>query len=155
MLERLLGRRSPQDLAWRPPGGGWSLVEIVGHLLDEERGDFRPRLRALLEDPGRPWEPIDPEGWVRERRHQERALADLLAELRAEREASRIWLAGLVEVDWGRTHAHPVLGAVSAGGLLASWAAHDVLHLRQIAGRLVELVQRSAAPHDTTYAAPG
>jgi len=37
----------------------------VNHLVDEEEGDFRLRLRSTLEDPARDWPPIDPEGWAR------------------------------------------------------------------------------------------
>jgi len=153
-LEVLLGGLPAPDLRWRPSAGGWSLNEIVGHLLDEEREDFRPRLRSTLEDPARPWAPIDPEARVRERQHQQADAQALLAALRREREDSLVWLEGLGPVDWNRAHAHPALGRLSAGDLLASWAAHDALHLRQVARRLHELVARDAAPHGPGYAGP-
>jgi hypothetical protein len=36
--------------------------------------------------------------------------------------------------------------------LLASWAAHDALHLRQIARRLHGLAARDAGPYGVAYA---
>jgi len=46
----LLGLRSA-DWTWRPADGGWSILEIVTHLLAEEVHDFRVRTRSTLEDP--------------------------------------------------------------------------------------------------------
>jgi hypothetical protein len=47
---------------------------------------------------------------------------------------------------------HPKVGATAAGDVMASWAAHDALHLRQIAKRLWELAGRDGAPFRTGYA---
>ena len=44
------------------------------------------------------------------------------------------------------------LGGLSAGDLLASWAAHDWLHLRQIAKRRHELTARDAGKFSIAYA---
>ena len=50
------------DARWRPEQGGWSILEIVAHLADEEIDDFRMRTELTLRDPELPWPPIDPEG---------------------------------------------------------------------------------------------
>jgi len=140
------------ELRFRPAPGKWSALEILGHLVDEERGDFRVRLESTLRDPEAAWPPIDPEGWVRARKHQERVPAELLAELRAERAASLAWLAGLGDPDWGRAHVHPQLGALRAGDLLLSWAAHDLLHLRQLANTRLAALRAHGAPFSHAYA---
>lgn len=122
---------------------------------DEEVDDFRARLRSTLEDPERTWAPIDPEGWARDRAYIDDNLPEAVERFCAERSASIIWLRSLGDlsrVDWARAHRHPKFGPISAGDLLASWAAHDALHLRQIAKRLFELTQRDAAPAATKYA---
>ena len=144
-----------EDQARRKPAPQrWSMLEVLGHLLDEEKDDFRRRISLTLEDPRREWPPIDPEGWARERRYNERALAGSLDGFRRERAASLAWLRGLGEPDWDRGHEHPALGVLRAGDLLASWAAHDLLHVRQLSNLRPELLSAAAAPYSTRYAMP-
>lgn len=138
-LEALLLPLPEQSLTWRPPDGGWSLIEIVGHLLDEEELDFRPRLFSTLEDPARPWPPINPPETVQQRNHQAASLDELLSQFECERRTSLSALHARVLPDWSNTHEHPRIGPISATDLLVSWAAHDALHLRQIGKRLYEL----------------
>lgn len=154
VLTALTAGWSTEDARWRPAEGAWSLVEIVGHLLDEERDDFPPRLRSTLADPAAPWPPLDPEAAVVTRGHQARELADLVAEWQAEREAALAWLASLRAPDWSRAHERPGIGTLRAGDLLASWANHDALHLRQIARWLHRRNDHDAAPYDSRYAGP-
>ena len=140
------------DARFKPPSGAWSILEIINHLADEEDADFCTRVRLTLEDPGREWPPIDPEGWARERRYNERDLADSLARFAAARAGSIHWLRSLENPDWTRCREHPRAGRLTAGDLLASWAAHDALHLRQIAKRLHELAERDGEGCGTRYA---
>ena len=151
-LGALLSGVTPDEARFRPASGAWSIVEIVNHLVDEEVDDFRARVRSTLEDPSREWPPIDPEGWARDRRYQDRELAASLARFAEERRASVAWLRSLRSPDWTRAAVHPKVGSMHAGMLLASWAAHDALHLRQIAKRLYELAGRDGDPYTTLYA---
>ncbi len=68
---------SPEEATVRPAPGAWSLLEVIGHLLDEERLDFRPRLDLVLHRPDEAWAPIDPEAWVIEHQYNARELADV------------------------------------------------------------------------------
>ncbi len=151
-LQALLQDLDDADARFRPPSGAWSIVEIVHHLADEETEDFRVRVRLTLEDPAKPWPALDPEGVAVERRYHEQSLADGLQRFARERESSIAWLNSLDNPDWNRAYSHPVLGELRAGDVMASWTAHDQLHLRQIAKRLFELTQRDAPAYDTTYA---
>ena len=56
----------------RPAPGRWSPLEILCHLVDEERDDFRARIQSTLEDPHAAWPAIDPPAWVIERAYNER-----------------------------------------------------------------------------------
>ena len=141
------------DAAERPAGGGWSIVEIVNHLADEEVEDFRARLRSTLEDAARPWEPIDPERAVIERGHVARSLESSLERFAAERRTSIAWLRELGHVEWAKNYEHP-RGSISAGDLLLSWAAHDALHLRQVAKRMHALVSGALPGASSAYAGP-
>lgn len=140
------------DARWRPEEGAWSLLEIVSHVADEETEDFRIRLRLTLEDPAAPWPPIDTEAAVVSRRYNEGELEERLGALERERSLSVGWLRSLREPDWSRTHTLRQGRSLTAGDLLASWAAHDALHLRQIAHRFFQIVQRDAGTFRTAYA---
>ena len=148
----LVGGASDDEAGFRPEDGGWSLVEVVCHLADEERDDFRTRVDLTLHRPGEAWPAIDPEGWVTERRYADRALCDALSDYRAERERSLAWLAELRDPDWTLEYEHPVAGTLRAGDVFASWVVHDALHLRQI-GRLRRAwIDHVCRPFDTAYA---
>lgn len=151
-LPALLTSVTPEEAHWRPDGGGWSIVEIVNHLADEEVEDFRTRLRMTLEDPAAPWPKIDPEGAARERDSNSRPLASSLQRFLTERRASLEWLRSLGEVGWATSHQHIKIGPLLAGDLLAAWCDHNILHLRQIVKRFHQLTQRDAGPYSTAYA---
>ncbi len=149
----LVGGLTPEEACWKPPSGAWSILETVCHLGDEEVDDFRARLAFVLEQ--RPGDPpaIDPEGWARERRYNERDLNQALGRFSDERRRSIAWLRSLPgSTDWSLAYRHPKFGPIHAGDFLASWAAHDALHVRQIAKRLWELAGRDAPAFETSYA---
>jgi len=148
----LLTTVTDEQARWRPAPERWSLLELVNHLADEERLDFRARLASTLADPSAPWPGIDPEGWVRERDYASRDWRASLDDLRAERAASVAWLAGLEAPDWSATFVHPHLGRLRAGDLLTSWEVHDYLHLRQVARLLHDWCLAGAAPYSGDYA---
>jgi hypothetical protein len=151
-LPTVVGGVGPDDARWRPEGGGWSILEIVRHLVDEETDDFRPRLDSTLTDPTADWAPIDPEGAAAERRYNEGDLASAVEAFVRERAASIRMLRGLEDPSWDFARVHPILGTIRAGDLLASWCGHDALHLRQIAKRLFQLATRDAGPFSVGYA---
>ena len=143
---------SMHDARWKPADGAWSILEIVCHLADEEVEDFRTRLKLTLENPQQDWPPIDPEGVAVARKYNEQDLDQVTQRFVHEREESLRWLRSLGTIDGTIEHRHPRFGAISAGQLLASWAAHDALHLRQIAKRLHQLAAVHGAPFSTDYA---
>ncbi len=116
----------------RPSPEAWSGLEVLCHLYDEEREDFRQRLELLLEDPERPWPPINPRGWVSERGYGDRDPQAMLIMFLAERTKSLQWLRGLSDPNWLAVKTHPALGSMTAGQLLGCWVAHDLLHMRQL-----------------------
>lgn len=151
MVERL----SPEEARWRPSAQDWSIAEILGHLIDEETADFRDRLARLLDDPALEWPPIDPVAAAAARHDRDRDLAELLASFEKARSDSVAWLcqrlAQTPAVEWSLAKTHPK-GDLSAGDLLAAWAAHDLLHLRQLAKRLHQMLDAIGEPFRTGYA---
>jgi len=152
VLRALVASLAEEDARFKPAPEVWSIHEIVCHLAEEETLDFRSRVERTLHDAAQAWEPIDPEGWAREKGYVEWDLGETLAKFEQERAESVRWLRFLVNPDWSRAHEHPKLGTITAGSLLTAWCAHDALHLRQIAKRLFELARRDGAPYSTGYA---
>jgi hypothetical protein len=143
---------SIEQARWRPDPDSWSLLEVVNHLGDEERKDFRVRLDIILYHPQQEWPPIDPGGWVTARKYNQRELGASLDEFLQARQQSLVWLRGLSAPRWETAYEAP-LGEITAGDMFAAWVAHDLLHIRQ----LVELHWAFTAgvlvsPYRTIYA---
>ena len=48
-----------EQARWRPAPGKWSILEVIGHLYDEEQFDFRTRVDYTLNHPGEEWPPLN------------------------------------------------------------------------------------------------
>lgn len=140
-----------EQVRWKPDENSWSVLEVLNHLLDEEVLDFRRHLAHILETPEEPWPRIDPQGWVTEKRYNQRELQSSLASFRAEREKSIEWLKTLGHPDWDAAVPMP-WGEITAGDMLASWLAHDLLHLRQLIELRYALMQTYSEPNRVEYA---
>jgi len=145
---------TPAEARFRPASGGWSALEVLGHLLDEEREDFGARLRSTLLDPGREWPDIDPVRWVAERSYQDQDLGAQLEEFDRRRRESVAWLGSLDNPDWTLTRTHSAFGDIRAGDLLLSWVTHDLLHLAQLVRIRMARVAEGGAPFSAAYALP-
>ena len=78
VIECLTHPVSPEQARWKPAPDRWSILEVVNHLYDEERDDFRARLDGILHRPDQPVAPIDPPRWAVERKYNERELGESL-----------------------------------------------------------------------------
>ncbi|MEQ1904738.1 MAG: DinB family protein [Pirellulaceae bacterium] len=152
ILEALVAGLSDSVWRWKPPTGNWSILEVVCHLRDEEREDFRQRLELTITDPSQPWPKIDPVAAATTRDYQGQVPATVLQEFLEEREKSLAWLRQFKEIPLERAYQHPKVGPVTVGELLASWAAHDLLHVRQITKRIFEAHQEEVRPYPIVYA---
>lgn len=123
--------------AWTRQAEGdktWSAFDVVGHLIHCERTDWMPRARLILQfGDTRPFEPFDRWGHVKE--VQGKSLPQLLDELSRVRAENLVELRGWhLSPDQLSLHGrHPTLGPVTLSELLATWAAHDLTHVHQIA----------------------
>lgn len=125
----------------------WSPFDIVGHLIDGEETDWIPRARIILaQGADRRFVPFD-----RFRHLSEGAGAtlagrlDRFAALRSENvETLRGW--ALTPEQLMLTGEHPEFGSVTLAQLLATWVAHDLDHLMQIARVMGKRYTRAAGP---------
>jgi hypothetical protein len=135
----------------KPNPESWSVLEVVCHLFDIEREDFRKHLDSILHRPTEEWTPFDPQSWVTTRRYNERELIETLDGFLAERNKSLTWLKSLSTPNWEAAHTDQS-GSITAGEMFAAWVDHDNLHIRQLVelrhGRIVS----QAEPFDVGYA---
>lgn len=120
-------------LACHEGDGTWNAHDVVGHLVAGERMDWIPRVRHLLQHGEAVafapfdrfaqlrWGPVD--------------LGALLDEFAAARAASLRTLdeLALSPADLERRGRHPEFGVVTLAQHLATWVAHDLTHVTQIA----------------------
>lgn len=142
-----------EQARWKPAPDKWSILEVVNHLYDEEREDFRQRLDLLLTDAALEWPPIAPKEWVKARAYCERELSSSVVNFLSEREKSLTWLRSLQSPNLEGRHEREA-GSLSAGDLLASWLAHDFLHIRQLTRLHWQYWTVNANPYSTDYAGP-
>jgi hypothetical protein len=147
----LLIEVTQEESQWKPDADSWSILEVVNHLYDEEREDFRVRLNIILHQPDEAWPPIDPQGWVVERRYNDRNLADSTRNFLEEREYSLNWLQELGETNWDTEYTSP-FGSMQAGDMFCAWVAHDQLHMRQLVELHRGLIEQQVVPFDLSYA---
>ncbi len=115
-------------------GETWSPFDVIGHLIHGEQTDWVPRARIILEHgEARAFEKFD--RFAQFELSKGRTLDSLLDEFAVLRRASLRDLAALeiTEADLDRRGTHPGLGVVTLGQLLATWVAHDLDHVVQVA----------------------
>lgn len=151
-IEALIRGVPEAQAQWKPSASEWSLVEVVNHLYDEERDDFRFRIDQTLHHPEQPLPPINPEEWAVQRRYNERNLEESLLRLLSARRSSLAFLERLIDENWDQPVNHPQIGGLRAGDLLAAWAAHDLLHIRQLNELHWQYLQATATPYGLSYA---
>ena len=115
-------------------GETWSPFDIVGHLIHGDQTDWVTRARIILEHgEARAFEKFD--RFAQFELSKGRTLDSLLDEFADLRRASLRELAtlGITDADLERRGTHPGLGVVTLGQLLATWVAHDLDHVVQVA----------------------
>lgn len=127
--------------------GTWSPYVIVGHLIHGERTDWIPRARIILaRGANRRFAPYDRFAQFRE--SQAKSLAQLLdefARLRAENLATlAAWR--LAEAELALEGEHPEFGPVTLRQLLATWVAHDLGHVAQVARVMAKQYREAVGP---------
>lgn len=151
MIRALLTAIRQEEAQIKPNPESWSFLEVVCHLYDEEREDFREHLDFILHRQNEEWHQIDPQRWVTERKYNEQNLEEIQAKFFAEREKSLEWLNGLSAADWDITYTSQY-GSVKAGDMFACWVAHDNLHVRQLTELRRNWIERITQPYDIQYA---
>lgn len=143
---------TPEEIAWKPDPENWSVLEVIHHLAYEEINDFRRYFDHILHSPDAPWQEFPPLDSLADAESAEHALQERLMKFQSERERSLAWLAGLDDVDWDAAAETPWGAKMTAGDMLASWLAHDLLHVRQLVELRYALTAAASQPYSIKYA---
>ena len=151
MIRALLAGLTQEEAQVKPDEESWSVLEVVCHLYDEEREDFREHLDFILHRQNEEWHLIDPQAWVIERNYNEKNFSDIQQKFFNEREISLDWLKKLENADWETVYTSQ-FGSMKAGDMLASWVAHDNLHIRQLVELRRMRIEIITKPYAVEYA---
>ena len=132
VFSRQLVHKLAEEYTYKPNKDKWCMLEVICHLVDEEREDFRARIQSVLENPKNQLPGFNPVEWVSSRKYIEQDFAAKLAEFEDERRKSIAWMKSLNNPTWTNAYDHPKAGPLSAEFFLANWLAHDFIHIRQI-----------------------
>jgi hypothetical protein len=151
-LESLCRNASGEQALWKQSPEKWSIRQIVYHLSRTEEKDFRPRLEKTLRDENEDWQPLVASEMRLEKEDGAKNLNEYLQNFLDEREKSIAWLKTIENASWENSHRHNEQLTLAAGDLLASWLAHDYLHIKQIIRLQYDYVNSISAPFKTDYA---
>ena len=125
----------------------FSPFDVVGHLIHGEKTDWMVRARIILDHgEARPFDRYD--RFAQQRDSVGKSLAALLDEFASQRRQNLETLRGwnLDQRRLALRGTHPVLGTVTLGQLLATWAAHDLTHLHQISRVMAHQLRTDVGP---------
>jgi len=151
MIRALIKDIGQEQAQVKPDAKSWSILEVVCHLYDLEREDFREHLDFILHRQDEEYHVIDPQAWVTERKYNEQDLFEMQKKFFAERTKSLEWLKTLSGADWDTTYTSQY-GSVSAGEMFSCWVAHDNLHVRQLVELRRLYIESITQPFDIEYA---
>lgn len=130
-LERFL-KDVPADIVTKPEAAGkWSIREVFQHLADSDLvGGFRLRMVLAHDRPGLAG--YDQDLWADRLAYTDVDIRDALEQFTVLRRANmRLW-ERLTEEDLARVGLHAERGEESLEHIRRLYAAHDLLHLKQL-----------------------
>ncbi len=146
-LRAMLSGLGPEWLDATEGPETWSPYVIMGHLVHGERTDWIVRARLIMEQAAdRRFAPFDRFAQLRE--NQGASLEALLVSFETLRAASLATLDSwqLTDAQLELTGIHPAFGEVTLRRLLATWTAHDLGHIAQVARVMAKQYRDEVGP---------
>lgn len=129
----LLSISDPAIFEKRDGGDGWTISEVLGHLLDAEIGFFnRAKITIEQDNPDLPFS--DPNQSVIEKGYANQNAIDIFKQWKTNRSPFLEYLRSLPQDDatWERAAQHPRRGHFTLTDQLMLAAWHDTNHIHQI-----------------------
>jgi len=146
-LAAMLGGLPPAWTTAREGPGTWSPHEVMAHLINGDETDWIPRAAVVLSgDSTAVFPPFDREGFFAEARTLTiDALLDRFSCVRSDSlQTLDRWQLSPRELDLSARH--PEFGAVTLRQLLATWVAHDLGHVVQVARTMARRYRADVGP---------
>ncbi|HVK40762.1 MAG TPA: DinB family protein [Candidatus Kapabacteria bacterium] len=122
-----------RDAIHRPEAPGkWSVAAVVRHLADNDLVHGY-RMRKIIGGTMPTIDGYDENDWARELRYLDASFDEALADLDAVRSMNLRLLASLTPEQWQRSGLHNERGEESVRRVVELIAAHDMVHIAQIA----------------------
>lgn len=147
VLEAWLGGLSDAWILANEGPDTWSAFDIVGHLIHGEETDWIPRMQIILSDKeDKTFDTFD--RFAQYEKSKGKSMRQLLDEFKLARQKSLETLLAqqLTPADLQKTGTHRILGEVTLSNLLATWVAHDLNHIAQIARVMANQYKADAGP---------
>ena len=132
-VKSLVGNLSDDWIKNDANSENWSPFDVVGHLIHGEETDWIPRAKMILAQGENPtFEPFD--RFAQFENSKGNTLNELLETFAASRTKNLDILRemNLTEGKLKLKGTHPELGEVTLEQLLATWAVHDLSHIKQL-----------------------
>ncbi len=130
-MEQVIASLDDATLRRPEKPGKWSILDVVQHLADSELV-YGYRIRMIVSHPTPDIQGFDQDLWAKELDYSKRRMADALAEFRSMREANVRLLKALGPEKLARYGNHSERGKEAVSHMLKLYAAHDLVHLKQI-----------------------
>lgn len=118
-------------ITYRDGGTGWSVQEVLGHLLDYEQIFLQRALVTVQEENPVLYAP-DQDALVAEANYNAQNLHDIYTRWAEQRRAFLAYLIERNEADWERRGTHPKRGSMSLEEQLLLTVWHDTNHMKQM-----------------------
>lgn len=125
----------------------WTPYDVIGHLIHGEKTDWLVRANIILSDkPNKTFAPFDRFAQFEESKGK--SITQLLKEFQEfrNRNLAELRSKNLLPEDLARTGIHPSFGNVTLEHLLATWVAHDLGHIAQIARVMAKQYKDEVGP---------
>jgi hypothetical protein len=146
-IEAMLAGLSDEWTAGGVDEASWAPFDVVGHLIHGEETDWMPRAEIILaRGENRTFVPFD--RLAQFENSKGKTLGQLLGIFKKLRDANLEKLASwdLTEGQLELKGMHPELGEVTLRQLLATWAVHDLNHVKQISEGLANKYAAEVGP---------
>jgi hypothetical protein len=125
----------------------FSPFDVMGHLVNGEKTDWRPRITMILEY-GNSKTFVSFDRFAQYEESKGKTLQQLLDEFEELRNKNMKWFRSLSisEADLDKKGSHSVLGQVTLRNLLSTWVIHDLTHIAQITRVMAKQYKEEMGP---------
>ena len=133
LLRALVTGLTPDDLAWQPAPGRFSICEALAHLAHAEKFAYQVKYELFASEDDPILEPYDVDGLVEANAYSGRDAEESLTAFTRQRHDNLGLLRSLPGTHFTKTGQHRKAGVITLADLVNECAYHDLGHVRQVA----------------------